>query len=105
MTSDELYRDVLGFIGRFSTDGYKERWQVIDAFTLGGCYWFAYILSARFSAYSPEIVLDWSKSHFACRIDGNIYDITGIVDGGVWTSWDDYSGCDRRMIEEQCIMF
>lgn len=107
--SDEFYRDILGFIGRFTTtyDGCGEREQVRECFLLGCCYWFAYILSARFSYFDPEIVFDDAKAHFACKIDGRVYDITGdVTEGYDWIPWDLYDDeAHKRRIEEQCIMF
>ena len=105
--NDELYRDILVFIGRFSTDGSDYREQVIEAFTQGCCYWFAYILSVRFAAYAPEIVHDDVACHFACKIDGRVYDITGdATDGYDWKPWDKYDDeAHKQRIEEQCIMF
>lgn len=106
--NDQLYRDILGFIGRFSTDGYKERQEVIDAFLFGCCYWFAYILCARFSYYNPVIVHDNINAHFACQIDGRVYDIRGdITDMDYhWTVWREYGDAThKKRIIEQCIMF
>lgn len=107
MSSDELYRDILGFIGRFSTDGNGYREQVIEAFTRGCCFWFAYILSVRFAACTPEIVHDAVACHFGCKIDGRAYDITGdVTDDYDWYPWQLYDDeANKRRIEEQCIMF
>lgn len=106
MTNDELYRDILGFIGRFSTDGYHYRNQVLECFLRGNCYWFAYILSIRFAEYSPLIMLDLEARHFGCEIDGKVYDIVGdATDAFAWQPWDAYRGNDRDLIAEQCIMF
>ena len=58
--------DVLMFIGRFSTDGRKEREQVLDAFLFGACWWFAFILKTRFEREYPcQIVVDYVQNHFA----------------------------------------
>ena len=106
--NDELYRDVLGFIGRFSTDGYKEREQVLDAFLHGGCWWFAYKLSCRFMEHDPEIVVDLVANHFACRIDDRVYDIRGDITGMEynWIVWSEYNDAThRKRIIEQCVMF
>ena len=100
--------DVLMFIGRFSTDGRKERAEVLDAFLFGGCWWFAFILKTRFSRdYPCEIVIDYVANHFACRINGSVYDITGRrADGGEWERWDDCADETlKERITAQCIMF
>lgn len=100
--------DILMFIGRFSTNGWEIRQEVIEAFTSGCCYWFAYILAARFGQqYGAEIVTDYVANHFATRIGGRVYDITGdVTDNGKWELW---SECDdgllKKRITEFCIMF
>ncbi len=64
--------DVLMFIGRFSTDGHNYRQEVIEAFTRGCCYWFAYILEARFGEqYGAEIVTDYVGRIAATPCSGN----------------------------------
>jgi hypothetical protein len=100
--------DVLMFIGRFSTDGNKDREQVKDAFLFGGCWWFAFILKSRFEREYPcEIVVDYASNHFACRINGSVYDITGRrADSGEWERWDDCTDeALKKRITEDCIMF
>lgn len=100
--------DVLMFIGRFSNDGKKERVQVREAFLFGGCWWFAFILKTRFEKEYPcEIVVDYVSNHFACRINGSVYDITGRrADSGEWERWDD---CPDELLKERitadCINF
>lgn len=100
--------DVLMFIGQFSTDGNHIREQVIEAFTCGCCYWFASILQARFGQqYGADIVVDYVANHFATKIAGRVYDITGdVTEGYTWELWTE---CDdpplRKRITEDCIMF
>ena len=108
--NESLYCDVLCFIGRFSTkmDGSGESEEMQDHFLHGLCWWFAYILFTRFAEYSPEIVVDLVANHFACRIDGCVYDIRGDITnmGYNWTPWDEYGDAlHRKRIIEQCIMF
>ena len=101
--------DVLMFIGRFSTDGYRERAQVIECFTRGCCFWFARILEERFrEEYGAHIVVDYVANHFAARIGGaRVYDITGDVTEG--HKWEPWAACSdpllRKRITEDCIMF
>ncbi len=100
--------DVLMFIGRFSNDGLQERVQVIDTFLFGCCWWFAFILKSRFEREYPcEIVVNYVANHFACRINGSVYDITGRrADDGKWERWDDCTDdALKERIIEQCIMF
>ena len=96
--------DILMFIGRFSHDHEGPREQVYDAFLHGGCYWFAYILRARFGG---EIMIDLVENHFACLIDGRVYDITGdVTEGYHWQSWDSYDDdIHKKRIDEYCINF
>jgi hypothetical protein len=105
---DEIFRDVLSFIGRFSTDGWKEREQVIECFTRGCCYWFAFILEARFRPqYGAYIVTDYAANHFATKIGTRVYDITGDVTEGY--TWEPWQACGdpllRKRIIEDCINF
>ncbi len=104
---DELLRDVLGFIGRFSTDGWKEREQVVECFTHGCCYWFASILYTRFKNESPLVMIDYVANHFGCAIGGRVYDITGdVTDKYDWEPWNKCS--DPRLIKriyDDCIYF
>lgn len=65
--------NILQFIKKFSDFGP----QVVDCFTKGNCYWFARILAIEFmgTTYYDPIV-----GHFATKIDGVLYDITGVVE-------------------------
>ena len=101
--------DVLGFIGRFSTsiDGHHQSEDMVVHFTCGLCFWFAYILKARFQhEYPCQIVVDYAQNHFACRINGDVYDITGRLRDGAWEFWEDCT--DTALIDritDDCIMF
>lgn len=106
---DELYRDVLGFIGRFSTDGTGYRQEVIDCFTRGCCYWFAAVLKTRFKYEDPAplVMIDYAANHFGCEIGGKVYDITGDVTDQY--DWEPWSRCSDpaliKRIHEDCINF
>lgn len=107
--TDDPTPDVLMFIGRFSTDGHRERVQVVEAFTQGCCFWFARILEERFrDQYGAHIVVDYVANHFATRIGGDrVYDITGdVTEGHTWEPW---AACSdhllRQRITDDCIMF
>jgi len=107
MEKDTVYRDVLGFIGRFSTNGKRVRQEVVEAFTCGCCWWFAYILRERFKDLEPRLMVDYVANHFGCEIGGEVYDITGAVTSQYqWEPWED---CEddklRQRIEEYCINF
>lgn len=100
--------DVLMFIGRFSHDHKKPRKEVYRAFLEGGCWWFAYILKTRFEREYPcEIVIDYVAGHFACRINGTEYDITGECgDSYTWERWDDCADeLQKERITQYCINF
>lgn len=74
--------------------------EIQFVFYRGFCYWLAFILADRFNGeiwFNPKIV------HFACRIDGQLYDIFGKVDAGIspftgepdgsentWISWEQF---------------
>lgn len=66
---------------------------VVKCFTFGCCYWFAIILKERFSG---KIVYEPTIRHFACEIDGVVYDISGRCDEAYgpkfmkWVDWDTY---------------
>ena len=108
MNEDEIFRDVLGFIGRFSTDGNQYRREVIECFTMGCCFWFAYILTIRFQyQFGAYIVVDYAANHFGAMIGGRVYDITGdVTEGHTWEPWGECKDLTtRRRIMEDCIMF
>lgn len=103
----DIQPDVLMFIGRFSHDHEGPLDEVQYKFLNGCCYWFAFILKTRFAEYDPEIMVDLVACHFACRIDGRVYDITGdVTDDYDWQSWDEYDDePHKKRISEYCIMF
>ena len=87
---------------------------VIDCFTQGCCYWFAFILKERFQG---KIVYDPVIGHFACQIGSSVYDIKGNIDKQYgpgffnwyeWDTWELYangepSGARTRVIKD-CIL-
>ena len=99
---EQAYRDVLCFIGRFTTNrsGMKKRKQVIEAFRFGCCYWFAFILAERFKdEYDVALLVDFDATHFATEIEGMVFDIGGDItdiDQFHWTRWDDVPDDDPR---------
>lgn len=100
--------EIVMFIGRFLTDGDHVRNEVVECFTMGCCYWFAYILAARFGAqYGAEIVIDYTVGHFGTRIRGRVYDITGdVTEGHKWEPWAECPDPNQQQrIIEGCIMF
>ena len=96
-------KTILGFIDRFTQKGTDK--EVIRVFTQGCCYWFARILLDRFPM--GHIVYDPVENHFACRISGQIYDITGIVANPErFVLWETYPDpIERRRIVRDCIDF
>ena len=81
--------EVLGFISNFNLGGGCQ--EVIDVFTCGCCYWFAFILTHRFPA--SELMYDEVENHFATKIGDRVFDITGDITGQgdmvPWSSIDD----------------
>ena len=102
-------KDVLGFIARFTENG--KRQEVIECFTCGCCYWFANILWHRFAMEHEDvaIVYDDIANHWACRVAGRVYDITGdITDKYTWQDWTKYRRVDNlhtRRLMRDCINF
>ena len=92
---------ILNFIHKF-TELYKN--EVETVFTSGCCYWFAYILCARFGG---EMMYDPIANHFMCMCDGRIYDITGDVSDRYnairWEEFDD--DLEKSRIVDYCIEF
>ena len=97
---------VIDFINRFTDNGRKK--EVIDTFTNGCCYWFSRILLERFDgAYIAALVYDEVINHFGVEINGEVYDVTGVVtDKYHWIKWSNLSDdiLKRRIIRD-CINF
>lgn len=109
--SEQLHEKVLRFIDRFTGNGTRQ--EVIDTFSCGCCYWFAEILHTRFFNEAEEcsILYDPIVNHWACQIDGIIYDITGYIPPEVrdnWEFWHDYEEIDAlhtARLYRDCINF
>lgn len=99
---------VLDFIEEFNGKG---KWkQVIECFSFGNCFWFAYILHGRFCGlgYPVAVMYDEVENHFGCMICGEVYDITGVVTKQYnWELWDTVKKRDSlhaSHIERDCIL-
>lgn len=70
---------ILNEVNKFIKDFklYDNSGEVTDTFTKGYCYWFAYILKARFNIGS--IVYYHVGNHFAFKIFDRVFDITGDI--------------------------
>lgn len=81
-------QDIEQFISKFRTP------ETVKVFTEGCCYWFAHILYTRFTMThkNPEIWYNEVDGHFATKINGRLYDITGEIKdvNNKWVKWDDY---------------
>lgn len=91
-----LEERVLKFIGRFTLNG--KRQEVVECFSCGCCYWFAYILSKRF--VDGYIVYDQVENHYAYYINKlkKVFDITGeVTEGYKWEKWDDVTSNDQLL--------
>jgi hypothetical protein len=99
---EEIETKVKRFISRFVTKGESE-----NVFSNGCCYWFAYILFERFKTDADvEIVYNCVDNHFATKVDGVIYDVTGEIDATNWVSWDDYADdLHKERIIRDCVNF
>ena len=104
-----LNDEVLDFIEQFNGSG-KDK-TVIELFSCGMCFWFAYTLHGRFSLHkeaNSEIVYDEVENHFGCAINGQVYDITGNVTGQYnWKPWIKVWSEDpvhAKRIQYECIL-
>ena len=108
-----IHEEVIAFINRFTNNG--KRQEVIECFTCGCCYWFAYILSKRFEDfYLPQskIYYDEIANHFGYydQEANRVYDITGDVTNKYnWElSWEEIIDKDllhAKRIVRDCIKF
>lgn len=96
---------IIGFINRFTDN--NQNTAVIEKFQCGCCYWFAEILYERFFDEGTGIVYDVVANHFATKIHGRVYDITGDVTDQYnfvdWNYYDDTRHKDR--IYRDCVFF
>lgn len=78
--------------------------EIEELFSLGYCYWFAVILSQRFSG---EICYLPIENHFITRIDGRYYDIKGIYNPKEevysWKEWQEIEPSNSRIVIRDCI--
>lgn len=73
---------ILGFISRFNSG------DTSKVFTNGCCYWFAFMLCERFRGLNPCMMYDITNNHFATKISGKVYDVTGdVTNDGQWQPW------------------
>lgn len=66
--TEQYRREILDFISEFRGSE--------DVFLNNCCYWFAFILQARFAA---EIFYMPIPGHFVSKIGGDLYDVSGDV--------------------------
>lgn len=90
--------DILSFINVFRSPSNE------ILFKDCACYWFSHILHTRFP--DSFIMYDPHQVHFATKIRGNLYDISGkieLVEDYVY--WEEYASIssDADMIIEYCI--
>ena len=94
--SEAVEERVLKFIKRFTLN--DKRKEVIECFSCGCCYWFAFILSQRF--VDGYIVYDQVENHYGYYVNQckKIFDITGDVTKGYkWEKWDDVVKTDSLL--------
>ena len=113
MTSEILHQKVLKFIARFTANGQKK--EVIDTFSCGCCYWFAEILWDRFSLDDDveecTVLYDPIINHWACQVNGIVYDITGMIpidSEYEWEPWCEFMYQDislTKRLYRDCINF
>lgn len=88
-----MRKEVLKFIKQFQNP------STIKVFTEGCCYWFAVILNRRFKQQHPTIMYHPINNHFAVRIDGTLYDITGEIDSKDFWEWRKFANLDYLVTE------
>lgn len=100
MTKREI---ILNFISQFRELGAE------NCFSNGMCYYFTLILRKRFDPFYSTIMYDEIMNHFATRIDGRIYDITGDITDNPQYHWERWSTIKERdelhasRIQRDCI--
>lgn len=103
MTKHELVMDYIKQFRDFGPD-------VVNLFSNGMCYHFVVILRHRFGSQNSSIMYDQVANHFATRIGGRIYDITGDITNNPeykWERWSDVKKSDRalaKVIRRDCIL-
>ena len=92
-----MRKTILNFIKQFESAKHM--------FLNGKCYWFAVILRERFNGklyYNPIM------NHWACLINNELYDVTGMIVNTCYEPWPDCVADDtllyHRLIN-QCIEF
>lgn len=94
-TKRDLIEDYIQQFRQFGTD-------VVDCFSNGMCYQFMVILRKRFGPFCTTPVYDEVMNHFATKIDGRIYDITGDITDDPkykWERWTTVRSRDWRHTE------
>lgn len=93
---------ILDFIEQFRALGAE------NCFSNGMCWYFSVILRFRFGWHN-EVMYDTIANHFATKIDGRIYDISGDItddENYHWISWKKYKNIDpihALRIKRDCI--
>lgn len=98
--------EILDFIKNFQNEG------TVKTFTEGCCYWFACILTgwAFMSADNNEYKIMYNQidGHFACEINGNLFDVTGEIERTEnwvpWVSWCLTEPVYRNVVIRDCIL-
>lgn len=95
-------KDIEKFLERFHSSE-----NVDEVFTRSCCYWFAIVLFGRFIRDGATIMYDEAANHFATRVKGKVYDITGdVTDKYKWVPWESITDSTHRaMIIRDYIMF
>lgn len=100
--------DVEKFIADFKKFGSGE--EIINCFTQGYCYWFAFILKTRF----PEGEICYNTlNHFVFKYKNKLYDITGECsdkwDNEYLYLWDEFikkeANSEHLEVIKQCCIY
>lgn len=99
--------DIESFIKDFKNFGTSN--EIIECFTRGNCYWFAFILKNRFQ--NGQIYYN-TMNHFVFKYKNKLYDITGECtnkwDNEGLYNWDKYKKIENnskyiKLLEHCCI--
>lgn len=102
---EQNMKTILAFINHFK---FVDAKVLEETFTQGCCYWFAEILAVRFKGI---ICYNQIDNHFATKIGGELYDITGVLDApysDVFVPWIAYQAVeplDAGRVQRDCIDF
>lgn len=106
---DNTKLDILEFIRKFRTST-KDDDAIVELFTQGYCFWFAFILVTRFKG--GKIYYNDLDNHYVMMLDGYFYDIRGELnisedEKRYYIDWEEYKAKDKyhtMVLYRDCIL-